>query len=53
MLTSGEMLALARVRRLGDRVVLAPVRVFLGNQPAAVSDAPKPKAASKIAEQMG
>jgi tRNA pseudouridine55 synthase len=53
MLTAGEMLALARVRRLGDRVILAPVRVFLGNQPAAVGDAPKPKAASKIAEQMG
>jgi tRNA pseudouridine55 synthase len=53
MLTAGEMLALARVRRLEDLVVLAPVRVFLGNQPAAVSDAPKPKAASKIAEQIG
>ena len=53
VLTAGEMLALARVRRLGDGVVLAPVRVFLSTQQAAVSEPPKPKAASKIAEQMG
>jgi tRNA pseudouridine55 synthase len=53
VLTAGEMLALARVRRQGDRVVLAPVRLFLSSQEAAVSDQQKPKAATKIAEQIG
>jgi tRNA pseudouridine55 synthase len=53
VLTAGEMLALARVRHLGDRVVLAPVRVFLSDQRSAVSDQQGPKIVTKIAGPIG
>jgi tRNA pseudouridine55 synthase len=53
VLAAGELLALSRVRRQGDQVLLAPMRVFLTSQRAVAGSREKPKAASKIAEHIG
>jgi tRNA pseudouridine55 synthase len=52
VLTAGELLALARVRRLEDRVVLAPVRVFLSDQLAVTGSQPKLETINKNAERI-
>jgi tRNA pseudouridine55 synthase len=40
VMTAGELLALARMRRHADQVIIAPVRVFLSRQRSAEAESP-------------
>ncbi|MCX5893031.1 MAG: tRNA pseudouridine(55) synthase TruB [Deltaproteobacteria bacterium] len=53
VMSAGELLALARMRRQAEQVILAPVRVFLSSQRSDISDQQKPKALTKIAAPTG
>jgi tRNA pseudouridine55 synthase len=50
VMAAGELLAVAKIRRQAERLVLTPVRVFLSSQLSAVSGQQKLKAQAKNAE---
>jgi len=53
VMTAGELLALARIRRTGEQALLTPVRVFLSNLPSAFSGQPRQRLQDNNIEPMG